>query len=90
MDYLPFKVCLLKPLEAMSYLTPIGEMVAFRTVTLIPHYFAKRLAPNSIDDIYVVYAPPQNEVYKEWEIKEMKEACTTRGLKFQLHLPGVK
>ena len=78
-------VYLVKP---MGFLQPISESATFEPVVLKPYRYAKNWLPQT-GDVYTIYCPPQGREYEDWEIAIMREACKSRGLRFQLHPPPV-
>jgi hypothetical protein len=85
----PLSVHLIKPPEVMDYLKPAPESVMVEAIALKPHHYAKGWLPETVDDVYTIYCPPQGREYEEWEIAIMREACRSRGIRFQLHPPPV-
>ena len=82
-------VYLIKPPEAGDYLKPVPESATFEAIALKPYHYAKTWLPQTVDDVYTIYCPPGDREYEEWEIAIMREACKSRGLRFQLHPPPV-
>jgi len=86
----PLSVYLIKPLGIEDYLKPTPEMGLLpERVTLKPHIYAKTWFPETIEDVHVIYSPPQDRKYEEWEIDIMRKACKFRKLRFQLHPPPI-
>ncbi len=80
-------VYLTKPADFTVY--PPRGPVSFEPVELKPRHYAKNWVPEAEDDVYTIYSPPQDREYEDWEIKQMRDVCEARGVRFQLHPPPI-
>ena len=80
-------VHLIKPADFTMY--PPRRAISFEPVELKPRHYAKNWVPETEADVYPIYSPPQDREYEDWEIKQMRGVCESKGVRFQLHPPPI-
>ena len=81
-------VYLIKPADFSRY--PPRGAVEFDPVVLTPRSYAMSSGyPETEDDVYTIYSPPQDREYENWEIETMRKVCELKGVRFQLHPPPI-